>query len=196
MPHGITLDHHPFQIDESYLPCLINGVDGSGASNFSISLAAELIQNKSKLIFFSAYKMAREKLLTFVEQDYLYEVYSPEDAKSIPSEKSLIIKSGDLNLLSEVLNSKNVEQHVFFIKNIEKYQELDPLIWRHDKLLLSGSIADCAYQDKILEVNWKSKIIFSPTQSLPLDGSLKLGKYESYLVSAHGEGILRLIYAD
>ena len=41
------------------LPALVHGVEGSGASFFSITLAVQLHLKKQKLIMFTAYPMAK-----------------------------------------------------------------------------------------------------------------------------------------
>lgn len=65
MTHSLLLNNHPFQADENYLPCLITYGEKVGGSHFSIVLVTNLFQQGSKLLFFTAYPMARDD---FMEQ--------------------------------------------------------------------------------------------------------------------------------
>lgn len=192
---AITLNNDDFAFTTSHLPCIINGVDGSGASNFSIHLAAQLIQQGNKLVFFTAYPMAKDKLKSLVKNDLLAEVSSSRDIDYMDQDKTILVNSNDLELFHNVLQSIGVtNDYTVFVKNIESYDSLGSLVWKYSRLMLSGSIDDCGYADDAMKVNWKSKIMFSSSRNITQIDLPQLEKYEAYLESPDNTGILRLVY--
>jgi hypothetical protein len=98
MLNKITLDNKDFQFDESFLPCLVTGACKSGASYFSVSLVGNLIEQGSKVIFFTAFLMAKEELFKQIGANKTFEVTNEEEINDIPQDKSIIIQSGNKNL--------------------------------------------------------------------------------------------------
>lgn len=193
MPNKITLDNKPFNFRDSFLSCLITWADKSWASFFSICLISNLIQQWSKAIYFTAFPMAKEELLNQIWKEKLYEINKESDIKAIPKDKSIIVQSWNQKLFQETIqNTKNLNEYIIFIKNIEEYDE-SILDWipENQKIILSWNLDNCKFKDKILDKKRESKIIFT----VPKDSNIqipKLEKYESYIINKKINGILRL----
>jgi hypothetical protein len=181
----ITLDNKPFVFDESFLPCIITGAEGSGASNFSIALVASLINRQIKVIFFTAFPMAKENLFAQIGKDNVQLINGKNDLHSISEDSSLVVKSGDVSLLKQLVSEiNNIEEYILFIKNIEEYDDgVLAKFCEFNKIILSGSIDECSYKDQLTKMNWGSKVEFNAPQLL---------KYEAYLESKYLNGVLRL----
>ena len=118
----ITLDDKPLIFDKSYLPCIITWAEKSWASYFSICLIANLILQWSKVIFFTAFPMAKEELYKQIWTDKTYEINTESDIADIPDDASIIIQSGNIALLQKTIqNSKKIWDYILFIKNNEEY---------------------------------------------------------------------------
>lgn len=193
MPNKITLDNKPFNLTDSFLPCIITWADKSWASFFSICLISNLIQQWFKTIFFTAFPMAKEKLLKQIWNEKFYEINKKSDLNNLPSDKSIIVKSWNQKLfLQTIQNIKNLDEYIIFIKNIEEYDE-SVLDWipESQKIILSWNLDNCRFEDIIINKKLESKIIFT----VPKNSDIKipkLEKYESYLISKKISGILRL----
>lgn len=194
MTNTITLDNKNFEFNESFLPCIVTGACKSGASYFSVSLIANLIKNGSKIIFFTAFPMAKEELFNQIGDSQTFEVTGKSDINKIPQDKTIVVKSGDKELWEEVIrNIKNLEEYIIFVKNIEEYDNsiLD-ILGKKEKVLLSGSLDDCSFKDELSKKIWKSKIIFTlPNVDLQVQIP-NLEKYESFLIGKNLKGILRI----
>ncbi len=193
MKNKITLDNNSFHFNDSSLPCLITWADKSWASFFSICLVSNLIQQWNKIVFFTAFPMAKEELINQIWNKKLYEINKKSDLENIPNDKSLITKSWDKKLFQQTIwNIKNLNEYIIFIKNIEEYDE-SILDWipENQKIILSGNIDTCSFKERILNKTRESKIIFT----IPKDSDIKipkLEKYESHLINKKISGILRL----
>ncbi|USN55849.1 MAG: hypothetical protein H6765_04695 [Candidatus Peribacteria bacterium] len=143
-------------------------------------------------IFFSAYAMARELLLSLVDEKQCITVDNTAQLASVDTTRSLLLPSGDSELLLDCLKQlPDAEKYLLFVKNFENY---DHSFWQqihtHPMLLLSGSLDACSYGQELLDYPRHSKIIFSPTTTEPMQIP-SLQKYESYFWSSTLEGILR-----
>ncbi len=195
MINKVTLDNEEFNFNESLLPCLITGAAGSGVSYFSITMVGNLIQQGKKMIFFTAFPVAREELYAQIGRDSTFEIKSELDIGSIPEGKSIVVKSGNIHLWQQVIESiKNIDEYIIFVKNIEEYNEtVLRVVGDNKKIIMSGNIDLCSFKKNAVEREWKSKIIFTmPYVNLNIKIP-KLEKFESYIESEEYKGILRLI---
>ncbi len=194
MTNHISLNNKEFQFTESFLPCLVIGADGSGASYFSISLIAKLIQQGSKVIFFTAFPMAKEELLYQIGDKQLFDITTTSDIKHAPHDKSIIIQSGNQVLWQTVIQGlPHIEEYIIFVKNIEEYDvSLLEVIDQHQKLLLSGNLDVCSFKKELAQKHWESKILFT-APDIDLQVVMPtLEKHEAYLTGNNTEGIVRL----
>lgn len=194
MSNQITIDDKELLFDETFLPCLVTGAHKSWASYFSVSLIANLIQQWSKVIFFTAFPMAKEELLHQIGNNKTFEVRNESDIKNIPQDKSILIESGNKELWEKVIqNIGNLEEYIVFVKNIEEYDKLIlEIIWDKEKIILSGTIDSCSFKENISKKQWESMIIFTAPE-IDLNVQIpSLEKYESYLINKNLEGVLRI----
>jgi len=190
----ITLNDKQFQFNETFLPCLVTGADKSWASYLSVCLISNLIQQGTKIIFFTAFPMAKEELLNQIWDDKTFEVTDNSDIENIPDNKSIIIQSGNKDLWQKVIqNIINIQDYVIFVKNIEEYDRSIPeTIGENQNIILSGNIDACSFQKEIAKKKWKSKIIFTAPK-IDLDVTIpSLEKYESYFVNENLKWILKI----
>ncbi|MCX6757520.1 MAG: hypothetical protein NTZ44_01390 [Candidatus Nomurabacteria bacterium] len=195
MSNKITLDNKDLEFNESFLPCLVIGADKSGASYFSVTLAGKLIQQGSKVIYFTAFPMAKEELLNQIGNERTFDVLNEIDIANIPEDKSIIVQSGNKDLWTKVIQGiKNINEYIIFVKNIEEYDNsIFEIIGENKKILLSGDLDNCIYKENLVQKEWVSKIIFT-VPKIDLNINIpNLEKYESYLDSKDIKGVLRLV---
>jgi len=194
MINQIILDNKLFQFKESFLPCLVIWACKSWASYFSVTLVANLINQWYKIIFFTAFPMAKEELLNQIWSNKTFDITKITDFKYIPQDKSIIIQSWNKQLREKVIkNIKDLENYIIFVKNIEEYDNsiLD-IIWINNKIILSWDLDNCSFKNNIVKKEWESKIIFTlPKIDLNIDIPT-LEKYESYLINPKIKWILKI----
>ncbi len=195
MPTKITLNNKTFKFNEKFLPYLVVWVQKSWASYFSISLVANLINQGCKIIFFTAFLMAKQELLTKIWKEKTFNITKKDDLKNIPQNQSIIIQSWNKEELKQVIkNIKNLEDYIIFVKNIEEYDDsILEIIGTNKKIILSWNLDDCSFKDSIINKRWESKIIFTfPEIALNIQIPI-LEKYDGYLINTKINGILKLI---
>ncbi len=194
MEKMILLNGKSLSFNMSFLPCLITGAAKSGASFFSIIAIAQLIQKGAKVVFFSAYPMARDALLQQIWPSFCYEVNDHEDVLTIPSHKSILIQSGNISLWNSVMTKiQDHDDYVFFVKNFEKYEtSLFDTLSHCRYYLLSGSLDDCSFQKNLIQQQRSSIICFTPPLSDLGFAIPALEPYHAYLFSELGRGFLTL----
>lgn len=150
-----TLNTNQFEFNQAYLPCLIHWVEKSGTSYFSVSLIENLILQNSKVIFFTAFSMAKEQLIDNIWLDKLFKINIEADITKIPNNKSIIIQSGNLDLLEKVIQKNdNLQDYIIFIKNIEEYNNtVIKQIKNNPKIILSGNLDACSNIEILENIN-------------------------------------------
>ena len=176
MRKKIFLNATQFKFDESYLPILIHGVQGAGASLLTVSLIAQLYSNGSKILFFSGYEMAKDEFISQVE--------------NIDSSRITFVKTDrEADLIKEIANIKNLDERVILIKNVELLShEVFTIIEKLSKLVISGNIEKCLFKADLLRFPFKTSILFSPLFDKNL---LNLHKYGGYMWGRK-EGYIRV----
>lgn len=159
----------PFVFLESDLPILIHGIDKAGASLFSVTVATQFFLNNKKILFLTAYPMAKEEFLSQVagsgKENQVFYLESPGDISNVVHFNGVIVRSGDWKLCLAVLETlSDIEQRIIFIKNIESIltKELFLAVKMRDKLILSGDVDKTGFAEEIIVLHFKTKIIFSP----------------------------------
>ena len=180
-PSGLEMFHmvlnsQRIRATEFKYPCLIHGAQGSGASQFTISLASDLLRMGKEVIFFSAFPAGKANLL---------------DQLGTLSVEVTIPQSGNEEDFMEVLSNTN-ENSFVVVKNIEDYsRQLVEKVVGYDNIVLSGDFESFKYSDILPEV--QTRITFSPLnlpgfyQQLPV-----LNKYEGFLVCDAFSGTISL----
>lgn len=149
-------------------PVLINGVPKVGASLFTVTMAVNLFLQGKKLLFFTAYPMAREEFMdqlagTGREKDIFY-LERPEDIEKASNYQVVIVKSGDVGLCLTVLKEMlSLSERIIFVKNIESIltQELFEAVKDYQLLVLSGNVGAVLFSDQIIKLLFATKFSFS-----------------------------------
>jgi hypothetical protein len=176
-----------YKITESNLPCLITYGEGMGGSHFSITLTTQLFASGSKILFLTAYPMAREDFLEQVGLDHTRVdfVRSVDELIEASSAQAIILESGNEALFLEAINHlPDIAERVIFVKNIEFFSEaVFTASTIFPKQIFSGNIDACGYKEKIATRQWKTIVAFNQPA---LDIGIvvpQLEKYNSFLVT-------------
>lgn len=171
----ILLDDQPVEtFDTASLPILIHGKEGSGASLYTITVAANWYVQGSNLLFLCGYPMA--------EQEFNQQVASLHpNARFYIQEKLSEFSSG----MKTVANNTLV-----VIKNIELFDlDVFHLVHKHQKLIISGDIEETSFKKDLLFHPFASKVYFSELDGVELP---VIPKYSGYVESGEYKGITKL----
>lgn len=196
----ILLNWQPYNMTENDLPALITYAKHMGGSHLSIVLIADLFLRGSKIIFLTAYPMARDNFLNqvVIDNPNIANIDSPEELEGAEKAQAIIIESGNATLfLNAIKNLPDLNERIIFIKNIEIFsQEVYDACLESKKLILSGDIDECDFKDKIPNQQFKTIIAFNqPATKINIEIP-KLEKWDSYLSSKNQNGILTLENKD
>lgn len=161
-----TQKNEPVIFTESDLPMLIHGAQGTGASFFSIVLFVDFIKRGYKILFFTAYPMAKEALFEQLVgsgvEPFIIDGLEKLDGAEV--KQVLVIQSGNRELCeAALLRLKDIEERVILIKNCdtELDQELFTLIQSSSRVVLSGDVDVSEMRNKILSWPHQSSLLFS-----------------------------------
>lgn len=194
MADTILLNKQLYRITEDELPCLITYGEGMGGSHLSVTLVANLFLQGSKILFLTAYPMAKENFLQQVGPDHskIAFVNSLSELQEAKNTQAIILESGNEALFLEIANSlPDLHERIILIKNIEVFSEKVFEVYLNlEKVILSGNIDTCVAKEKISQHNFKTIIAFNqPTISLPITVPV-LEKWRGYLSNDTGSGII------
>lgn len=196
MLNKITLNEKEFDFKEEFLPSLITYEEKSGGSHYSVSVIANMFSNGSKILFFTAYPMAKENFLEQVGLDdsKISFIQNKEDLENNKNKQCLILESGNQELLEYALDSlTDIKERVILIKNIEKFN--DNLILKSlnfDRLILSGHLDESNVKEEIIKKDYKNIIIFNnPALELKVKAPF-LEKYTAYFWTKDSQGITKV----
>lgn len=184
----ILLNKKEFHFSEVDLPMLIHGVDKAGASFFSVTVAVQLFLTGVKILFFTAYPMAKEEFMAQIagsgrEKEVFY-LEREEDIVKASDFCAVIVKSGDSELCLKAFRTlPDIRDRVVFVKNIESIftKALFSAVKEHGKLILSGDLDKVGFAGEIIPLIFKSKTFFSKPV---IDAGISvpdLGKYVGYM---------------
>ena len=172
----IQLNGEDFVFSENHLPMLIHGEDKAGASLFTITVGANFISQNKKILFLSGYVMAKEE-------------FYKQIARLESNSDILFFTKDELTQFYEIVPSlADIEERVIFIKNIELFPEkVFDIISLYKKIIISGNINKCVFKEKIMKINYSSKVIFSPFKEINLSG---FKKYQGFLSTKTKTGVI------
>jgi hypothetical protein len=181
------------RLSADYLPMLIHGKEGQGASLFSISAMANLCAQGAKCIYICGYQMARdefEKQLSLGHTPVTYTANSEPEA--LGRAQTIYLKREDEHLLSKLSRElPDYSERILFLKNCELFSEnavQQALI--HKKLVLSGDIQACSGADAIIAHSWQTTVEFSPLHENSF--YQEVPKYSAVITSGANSGIVSL----
>lgn len=161
------------------LPMMIHGVEHSGASLFSITVAALLHQKGEKLIIFTAYPMAKDEFVAQVGETK--DIFILDDEKNLDKAlkfQTIFIQSGNVDLFVKILEyGASLADRTIFIKNIETIDVPILELVSAFKFLVSGDLGANKKQAGFKSVKYNTKVFLSP-----LAGEIvpTLLKYQAY----------------
>ena len=194
MADKILLNNEIYHIDENSLPCLITYGEKAGGSQFSVTMIADMFLRGSKILFITAYPMAKDNFLQQIKGSESKIDYITDVDQLNADAQAIILESGNEELyLSAVEKLGDIKDRVVFIKNMEVFSNavFDSAL-KLKKIILSGDIDRCSAKKRISEKKYKTIVIFTePEVSLPVKSPV-LEKYSGYLWSDGKEGLVKV----
>lgn len=192
MADTITLNNEIHHVEENNLPCLIHYAPKSGGSHFSVAMVADLFLSGSKILFFTAYPMAKDNFLKQINAEETKTDYITNINQLNTDTQAIILESGNEKLFIETIkNLDDIEDRVVLIKNMEVFSDtaLD-LCLNLPKIILSGDLDQCSAKKQISDKEYKTIILFNKTETPLSVQPPKLEKYKAYLWSENKKGIV------
>jgi len=194
MPDKILLNNFEHHFNENDLPCLISYGEKMGGSHFSVTLVADLFLRGSKILFLTAYPMAKDNFLEQLKGHESKIEYITDKSQLNTTAQAIILESGNEKLyLQSVKQLKDLNERVVLIKNMEVFSGE---VFNHclglSKVILSGDIDKCVAKAELSKKQFKTTILFSkPEIKLPFDLPV-LEKYTGYMWSGNRSGLVKV----
>ena len=159
-------------------------------------MAVDLFLQGSKILFLTAYPMAKDNFLEQVGSDHskIAFVTSVEELEKAKDTQVIILESGNETLFNEVVKIlPDLQERVILIKNMEVFSKaVFDVCLGLEKVILSGNIDTCTDEERISKKVFKIIIAFSqPETSLPIEIPT-LEKYTGYLLGNNKSGIVEI----
>ena len=103
--------------------------------------------------------------------------------EDIDTDKVEIIKRGDeYDFLKTIENIKDIDERVLLIKNVELLGEKAHLKFKDKtKLVISGDIEKCSFKEELLNIPYRTIILFSDLSNYSKVIPYELQQYEGYI---------------
>ncbi len=187
----IIINKKPALFAKSDLPMLISGQDKSGASFYTICLAANLYKAKKKIIFFCAYPMGVEEFMKQTADGDGIEYVTAKTA--IAGKTAIIVKPGDEELFAWVLqNTPDVTNRIIIIKNFEVHSSAVQKTVFRDNFVISGDIDKSPEAGVLREKDFASNIFFSKPSWLDSKDWQQPEKYQAVIKGKNYSGTTAL----
>ncbi len=193
----ILLNEKVYMPGEQDLPCLVDYGEGSGGSQFSITLAVNMFNSGSRILFFTAYKMAKENFYSIVGQDNPNVAFVTDTSELDDSvdKQCIILESGNEQLFIEcVAKHPELLNRVILIKNIESFsQQIFDMTINSPRVIFSGDLSACVAKEVLRVKDYESIIVF-PNHKTQFNFEIpELEKYVGFLHHKNGrQGLLKL----
>jgi hypothetical protein len=196
MADKILLNSELYNFSEQDLPCLVTYAPKTGGSHFTITMVVDLFLQGSKVLFLTAYPMAKENFLEQIGEDHSKIVFlnSIDDLEKAKDFQVIILESGNENLFLEVVKVlPDLKDRVVLIKNMEVFSEkVFDICTNLEKVILSGDIDTTFDKERISKKDFQTIIAFSkPEINLPIEIPT-LEKYVGYLSSKDIKGLVNI----
>jgi len=194
MADKILLNNKIYNINQDCLPCLITYNDKTGGSHFSVTMIANLFLSGLKILFFSAFSMAKDNFLNQAKdkKSNIKYITTVKELQKNRQKQAIILESGNEKLFYKAIKTLgDIHDRIVFIKNIETLSSrvLNESLTLQ-KIILSGDVDKCAAKKQISGKKFKTIVIFSkPRILLPVKPPI-LEKYTGYLWSDNKGGIV------
>lgn len=197
MKNQILLNGEAYSVSETDLPYLVTYGEKAGGSHFTITLVKDLFLSGSKILFLTAFPMARDNFLSQIGEDHsaIAMVNSVSELEVVKDKQVIILESGNENLFIEALKIlPDIEQRVVLVKNIEAFSSavFDSCIGL-SRIILSGNLDECVSKNQIAEKPFQNIVVFTKTvTSLPVELP-ELEKWTGYLSGTDAKGIIKVL---
>ncbi len=191
---NIQLNGNPTSFSTTDLPALITGAEKHGASHFSLCLMVDLFRHGHKVLVFSAYPAAKDDFKVMLTAKELERVESVEASGPGAGKQAVLVGSEDATALTSVLATlDDLQERVVLIKNIELISiEAFEAVRALPLVVYSGDADACPFADELAQVDFKTKIFFSPSSKFPADDMPALEKYQGFAVGKDKNGFVTL----
>jgi hypothetical protein len=198
MKYKIFLNDEPYQMTPEDAPCLITYRDGTGGSQLSISLIADMFMHGEKVLFVTAFPPGKENFFEQTKggEDKISYIETIEQLNR--SARAMVLESGNEKLLLECIEKlSDIDERTIFIKNVETFgPEIFKKLLGRKNIILSGDIDRCADKGLITKNEFTTIIAFSqPETPLPIKVP-DLQKYAAFFHGRDRDGIMRLVLED
>jgi hypothetical protein len=194
--YKILLNDEGFHLGEDGLPCLVHYKEKQGGSQLTVTLVADLFLQGSKILFVTAYPMAKDNFFEQTKgmESKIFFAEHKEMLTEAQNYQAIILKSGDGDLYVEALKTlPDLSERVVLVKNFEIFDQniLDSSI-KLEKIILSGDIDKSIAKKQISDKLYKTTITFSEPETPLSFKTPVLDKYIGYLKTADKEGLVKL----
>lgn len=157
-------------------------------------MIADLFLKDAKILFLTAYPMAKDN---FLKQVYGYEdkiLTATQKNQLTTNKQAILIESGNQGLFLEALNElKDINKRIIFIKNFEIFDKNIVLsACKNKNIIISGDIDLSSTKKELLEIQFKTIIQFSQSKFLkPVCSNLE--KYTGCFWQKNKNGLIKTI---
>jgi len=192
MADTISLNNEVYHIGEDGLPCLIHYAPKTGGSYFSVAMVADLFLRGSKILFLTAYPMAKDNFLQQIKGSKSKTTFVTEESQLNTDAQAIILESGNEKLfLQAVKKLDDLNECVVLVKNMEVFSDavFDSCL-KLQKIILSGDVDKCSAKKQISDKQYKTIVLFSKSETPLKVEPPELEKYTGYLWSNGKEGLV------
>ncbi len=192
MADTILLNNEVYHIGEDGLPCLIHYAPKAGGSHFSVTMVADLFLRGSKILFLTAYPMAKDNFLQQIKGDESKTAFITDESQLNSETQAIILESGNEKLFLQAIEKlDDLDERVILVKNMEVFSDavFDSCL-KLQKIILSGDIDKCSAKKQISDKQYKTIVLFSKPETPLKVEPPELEKYTGYLWGDGKEGLV------
>lgn len=198
MADTLLLNNEVYHIGDDGLPCLIHYAPKVGGSHFSVAMIADLFLRGSKILFFTAYPMAKDDFLQHIKGEESKTAFITDESQLNTDAQAIILESGNEKLFLKVIEKLgDLNERVVLIKNMEVFSDavIDSCL-KLQKIIISGNLDKCSMKKQISDKQYKTIVLFSTSETLLKDEPPVLEKYAGYLWSEEKKGHVSIRMKD
>ncbi len=190
----MLLNNEAYHIGEDGLPCLIHYTPKAGGSHFSVVMVADLFLSGSKILFLTAYPMAKDNFLQQIKGGESKIAFITDESQLDTNTQAIILESGNEKLFLQAIEKLgDLNERVVFVKNMEIFSDaVFNACLKLQKIILSGNLDECSMKKQISEKQYETIVLFSKSETSLRAESPELEKYTGYLWSDDKEGLVGL----
>lgn len=165
MSDNIILNDKIYNVSDNDLPCLVVYGEKAGGSHFTVTMIADLFLQGKKILFLTAYPMAKNNFLEQIK-DVSGKTICITDKKQLDDTPGIIIESGNEELFLESLKLlPDIKERIILIKNMEVFSRavFDACL-AFPNLIFSGDIDKCVAKEQIIKKLFNTIVVFSKPQ--------------------------------